>query len=195
MPVADWAATINVQEEEQSMIELLNFIEAQCPNLKRLSLLSYHCEYSGLATTNSRLLDINNDLLKLDLKDGRGDQAPNSAKSFPYDRLAALLKERNNIDRKTQIHYEKMVKQENKDSISYWKGVEVVNCLLCRLRHLHGYPDVFIPILKSSVPYNDDGTLATLPEDTTDSAVELGNKLSLINSSNEMPGRIEDRIH
>ncbi|KAJ8064242.1 hypothetical protein OCU04_006589 [Sclerotinia nivalis] len=188
---------VDSQKAVQGMIDLLNLIEAQCSNLKRLSFVANIYGHYGDRTTNdTQLLDINNDLLKLDLRDKRGYEVPDSANCRLYEMLSCLLRERNFFDHKIQKHHERIEEQGNKDSIAYWKGVEVVYCLHCRSKNYHDeskfyIPNPYIPLLDCFVRCNDDGTLATLLEDVPDSLIELRNTLSLIKSRNEMPVGIQ----
>ncbi|KAF7875280.1 hypothetical protein EAF04_002452 [Stromatinia cepivora] len=192
---------VDSQKAVQGMIDLLNLIEAQCSNLKRLSFVPNSYDYLGVHTTNdTQLLDINNDLLKLDFRDKRGYEVPDRANCSLYEMLSCLLKKRNFFDHKIQKHHERIEEQGNKDSIAYWKGVEVVYCLHCRSKYLSKYlhgeskryiPNLYIPLLDSFVRCNDDGTLATLLEDIPDSLIELRNTLSLIKSRKEMPVGIQ----
>ncbi|APA08342.1 predicted protein [Sclerotinia sclerotiorum 1980 UF-70] len=69
----------------QRRIDLLNFIKAQCSTLKSLSIVLYNETTYEDPTTNSRLLDLNNDLLKLDLRDRSGEQVPRRKVSPHYE--------------------------------------------------------------------------------------------------------------
>ncbi|KAF7895444.1 uncharacterized protein EAF01_009406 [Botrytis porri] len=117
----------------------------------------------------TRLLSINKDLLKLDVRDKDERQVP--------------LEE---ADHRHVESYRKEIEEEgNKDAFEYWKKVEVVNVLHCWPDEPQDEPNLYIPKIDSYVRCNDDGFLAPLPETTPDSLIQLRDLLNLVELGDE----------
>ncbi|TGO53491.1 hypothetical protein BCON_0122g00080 [Botryotinia convoluta] len=167
------------------MTKLLNDIHSRCPCLKRLSVIgTFNCDREMPPAT--RLLDINKDLLKLDLRDKYERQLPSEEADDRYRVLEKILKARYLFDKHFESYRKKIEEEEgNKDAIEYWKKVEVVKALHCWPEDPQDESNLYIPEIDSYVRCNDDGFLATLPESTPDSLIQLRHLLSLVELGDE----------
>ncbi|TGO23889.1 hypothetical protein BPAE_0118g00160 [Botrytis paeoniae] len=112
------------------MTKLLNNIYSRCPCLKTLSVISSeNCPRE--MPTATRLLSINKDLLKLDLRNKDELQLPLEEADHRYGVLENTLKARYLFNRHFESYRKEVEEEGNKDAIEYWKKVEVVNVLHC----------------------------------------------------------------
>ncbi|KAF7953010.1 hypothetical protein EAE96_006232 [Botrytis aclada] len=152
---------------------LLSGIHSHYPCLKRLSVVSSN-SYPRILPPATRLLSINKDLLKLDLRDKDERQVPSGYADDRYQKLEKTLKSRSLFDRHFESYRKGIEKEGNKNAIDYWQKVELVNVLHCWPDDSQDELSLYIPELDSYVRCNDGGFLGTLPESTPDSLIQLG---------------------
>lgn len=160
-----------------SKIYFLNFIQAQCPGLERLSYIPGPCNIRGWHYHKLRFLEINNNLLNLNFRDSAYREVPERSESQMYRALSTVLNRRRRFSCMIEDYHSQMAQEDNKDSIAYWKEVEVVDVLVCWSEHLGNESYLYFPYLEAYVDLNNDGTLAALRKDAPDNLLKLRNDL------------------
>ncbi|QSZ35732.1 hypothetical protein DSL72_006854 [Monilinia vaccinii-corymbosi] len=110
----------------RDIVKILSLVQDQCPSLKRLSIWNDPCRIllvgERTPSSHARILDINDDMLKLKPRDHLGMIYPQSSKTFLffqalYSKSRCLLEV---LEKAYPIIAEK--DGENKNSIQYWKS-------------------------------------------------------------------------
>ncbi|KAF7883375.1 uncharacterized protein EAF02_005295 [Botrytis sinoallii] len=166
------------------MTGLLDDVYSRRPGLKRLSVIGSH-DCAREMPSATRLLNIDRNLLKLDLKDKDGRQVPSEEADDRYRVLEKILKAQYLFDRHFELYRKEIEEEGNKNAIEYWKNVEVVDVLCCWPDESQDESSFYIPEIDSYVRCNDDGFLATLPESTPDKLIKLRDTLKLVELGDE----------